>query len=81
MRLYTQSIRHPMVWLSSLGSAVCSRTHPMDEVRGSKRAARTNQSAFTLDVPHGWLVDGGLARLSALQGTAYMRMLAPDGPK
>lgn len=38
-----------------------------------------NEKAFTMDVPQGWPVDGGMARQSALQVAPYLRMLAPDG--
>jgi hypothetical protein len=67
-----------------LGSVALAQQSALDHIQWIKfedrnELAVTRQSAFTMDVPRDWHVDGGLARLSALQVTPYMRMLAPDG--
>lgn len=38
-----------------------------------------NENAFTIDVPAGWKVQGGMTRRSALDVSAFLRALAPDG--
>ena len=38
-----------------------------------------NENAFTIDVPSGWKVEGGMVRRSALDVSAFLRALAPDG--
>lgn len=38
-----------------------------------------NESAFTIDVPSGWKVEGGMVRRSALDVSAFLRALSPDG--
>lgn len=38
-----------------------------------------NENAFTIDVPSGWKVQGGMVRRSALDVSAFLRALAPDG--
>lgn len=37
------------------------------------------EHAFAIDVPQGWRVEGGMARLSALNVNPFMRILSPDG--
>jgi hypothetical protein len=69
------------------GFFVCSGARAqqaLDRIQWTKfedqnELALTHQKAFTMDVPRGWPVDGGMARLSALQVGPYLRMLAPDG--
>ncbi|HEY1756757.1 MAG TPA: hypothetical protein VGG72_15385 [Bryobacteraceae bacterium] len=67
-----------------LGCAAVAQQSALERIQWIKfedrnELALTNQKAFTMDVPRGWLVDGGMARLSALQVSPYVRMLAPDG--
>ena len=67
-----------------LSSAGLAQQYSLDRIQWVKfedrnELAVTNQKAFTMDVPRGWPVDGGMARLSALQVTPYVRMLASDG--
>ncbi len=38
-----------------------------------------NEGAFTMQVPAGWKVEGGLARLSALDPRSILRASSPDG--
>jgi hypothetical protein len=70
--------------LISVGCAQAPQQSALDHVQWMKfedknELAFTNQKAFTMDVPRGWPVDGGMARVSALQVGPYVRMLAPDG--
>ena len=65
-------------------AALAQQQAALDRIQWTKfedqnELAITNQKAFTMDVPRGWPVDGGMARLSALQVTPYVRMVAPDG--
>ena len=67
-----------------LSSAGLAQQYALDRIQWVKfedrnELAVTNQKAFTMDVPRGWPVDGGMARLSALPGIPYLRMLASDG--
>jgi hypothetical protein len=67
--------------LSAVGSAQQSALDRIEWIKFEDRneLAVTNQKAFTMDVPRGWPVDGGMARLSALQVAPYLRLLATDG--
>lgn len=70
--------------VASLVLAQTSQQPALDHIQWVKfedrnELAFTNQKAFTMDVPRGWPVDGGMARLSALQVGPYVRMLATDG--
>jgi hypothetical protein len=38
-----------------------------------------NENAFTIDVPSGWKVQGGMTRRSALDVSAFLRAISPDG--
>jgi hypothetical protein len=38
-----------------------------------------NEHAFSLDVPQGWKIDGGLVRRSAIDVSVFLRALSPDG--
>jgi hypothetical protein len=38
-----------------------------------------NENAFSIDVPAGWKVQGGMVRRSALDVSAFLRALSPDG--
>ena len=37
------------------------------------------ENAFSLDVPEGWKVDGGLVRRSNIDTSTFLRVLSPDG--
>jgi hypothetical protein len=65
-------------------SAALAQQSALDRIQWTKfedknELAILKQKAFTMDVPRDWPVDGGMARLSALQVTPYVRALAPDG--
>jgi hypothetical protein len=38
-----------------------------------------NEHAFTIDVPDGWKVDGGLVRRNSIDTSTFLRALSPDG--
>ena len=58
-------------------AALAQQQAALDRIQWTKfedqnELAITNQKAFTMDVPRGWPVDGGMARLSALQVTCLL---------
>jgi len=52
--------------------------NPGDNVTWT-RFTDPNENAFTIDVPAGWKVEGGMTRRSALDVSAFLRALSPDG--
>ena len=44
-----------------------------------KRATDPNEGAFSIDVPEGWKVQGGLVRKSTLDVRMYVHATSPDG--
>jgi hypothetical protein len=38
-----------------------------------------NEHAFSVDVPQGWKIDGGLARRTGIDTSDFLRALSPDG--
>jgi hypothetical protein len=52
--------------------------NPGDNVSWT-RFTDPNENAFSIDVPAGWKVQGGMVRRNALDVSAFLRALAPDG--
>ena len=76
-------MKHPLsakpILLAAVGAALLAIPAAADNKPAWTHFTDPNEHAFTMDVPAGWHVQGGMSRRGPIDVSPYMRVESPDG--